>query len=194
MRITMLTYKGYSTYKKESGSVCYGKIEGIDDLVTFQCDSECVFEEEFQKAVDDYLDTCEREGKTPCVPCLRELEQSVENTNMKHHEEIFVGHNYGAATWIQAAMVDISERIEFSAVHEVGMEVSVDKDVFDKEFKNLFLIYFDSELVVNKNRFTRAFSDEGRYLTRYESDVLEPNFFTKSSIVEISDELEKRGK
>lgn len=194
MIITMLTYKSYSTYKKESGTVYYGKIEGIDDLVTFQSNSESCFEEDFHKAVDDYLDTCEREGKTPCVPYLKEPEQCMENINKQPLDGIFVGHNYGGSTWIRATIVNISEKIEFRDVHEVGMEVSVDKDVFDTEFKDIFLRYFDFESVVNKNRFTRAFLDGGRYLYGYESDILEPNFFTKAAIVEISDEIEKRGR
>ena len=118
----------------------------------------------------------------------------METIGMQQFEDIFVGHNYGAATWIRAALVDISEKIEFSAIHEVGMEVSVAKEVFDTEFEEIFLKRFDPELVVNKNRFTRAFLDGGRYLTGYEIDVLEPNFFTQSAIEEIIDEIETRGR
>lgn len=124
----------------------------------------------------------------------KELEECRERLESLPQEEIFVGHNYGGATWIRAALVDFSEKIEFRDIHEVGMEVSVSKDVFDMEFKEVFLRHFDSDLIVNKNRYTTAFSDGGRYLTGYESDVLEPNFFTQSAIAEIIDELEKRGR
>ncbi|WP_051197256.1 hypothetical protein [Butyrivibrio sp. XBB1001] len=193
MVVTMLMYKGYGTIIKQSGAILYGKLEDIDDLVTFQSDSKDGFEEEFHRAADDYLDTCKKVGKSPCVPCPKELKQCIEMIEMQPQEEIFVGHNYGGATWIRAVLVDFSEKIELSDIHEVGMEISIDKDVFDTEFKDIFLRHFDPEFVINKNRYTRAFLDGGRYLTGYESDVLEPNFFTKVAIVEIADELERRG-
>ena len=36
--------------------VLYGKIEGIDDLVTFESDSAKEIEKEFHEAVDDWLE------------------------------------------------------------------------------------------------------------------------------------------
>lgn len=53
-----LTYKGYSTvieFDSES-KILYGKIEGIDDLVTFESDSAKEIEKEFHDAVDDWLE------------------------------------------------------------------------------------------------------------------------------------------
>ena len=53
----VLTYKGYFTvieFDSES-KVLYGKIEGIDDLVTFESDSAKEIEKEFHDAVDDWL-------------------------------------------------------------------------------------------------------------------------------------------
>ena len=62
-----LTYKGYFTNIKYSAedNVLYGKIEGIDDLVTFESESSLEIENEFRKAVDDYLVFCEEVGKEP---------------------------------------------------------------------------------------------------------------------------------
>lgn len=54
---SVLTYKGYSTvieFDSES-KVLYGKIKGIDDLVTFESDSAKEIEKEFHYAVDDWL-------------------------------------------------------------------------------------------------------------------------------------------
>ena len=54
----VLTYKGYTTvieFDSES-KVLYGKIEGIDDLVTFESDSAKEIEKEFHDAVDDWLE------------------------------------------------------------------------------------------------------------------------------------------
>ena len=54
---SILTYKGYFTvieFEAED-KVLYGKIEGIDDLVTFESDSAKEIEKEFHNAVDDWL-------------------------------------------------------------------------------------------------------------------------------------------
>ena len=54
---SVLTYKGYSTvieFDSES-KVLYGKIEGINDLVTFESNSAKEIEKEFHDAVDDWL-------------------------------------------------------------------------------------------------------------------------------------------
>ena len=54
---SILIYKGYFTvieFEAES-KVLYGKIEGIDDLVTFESDSAKEIEKEFHDAVDDWL-------------------------------------------------------------------------------------------------------------------------------------------
>ena len=67
-----LTYKGYSTrpiYSIEDG-IIIGKIEGVSDLISFECDStdsEAV-EAAFHEAVDDYLEACQAVGKTPDKP------------------------------------------------------------------------------------------------------------------------------
>lgn len=65
-----LTYKGYYTeiHYSEEDKVLFGKIEGIADLVNFESDSARDIEEEFHKAVDDYLAYCEEEGKSPDKP------------------------------------------------------------------------------------------------------------------------------
>ena len=51
-------YKGYYTliHFDSEDKVLYGKIEGIDDLVTFESDSAKEIEIEFHDAVDDWLE------------------------------------------------------------------------------------------------------------------------------------------
>lgn len=65
-----LTYKGYYTeiHYSEEDKALFGKIEGIADLVNFESDSARDIEEEFHKAVDDYLAYCEGKGKSPDKP------------------------------------------------------------------------------------------------------------------------------
>ena len=63
----ILEYKGYRT-KVEFDSedlVLRGKIEGINDLVNFECENVKDIEKEFHEAVDDYLAFCKEVGKEP---------------------------------------------------------------------------------------------------------------------------------
>lgn len=65
--MSQLEYKGYWTnieYSVED-KVLYGKIEGIDDLVTFESENAEDIEREFHSAVDDYLAFCKEVGKDP---------------------------------------------------------------------------------------------------------------------------------
>lgn len=63
----LLHYKGYTARPEYSAEdrVFYGTILGISDMVDFQSDSAKDLEEEFHKAVDDYLEFCAEIGKEP---------------------------------------------------------------------------------------------------------------------------------
>ena len=66
MNCTLL-YKGYMSnvqYDKID-EVYHGKIEGITDLISFECESITGIEQAFHEAVDDYLACCEAHGKCP---------------------------------------------------------------------------------------------------------------------------------
>lgn len=60
-----IEYHGYHTYVRYSAAdkVLYGKIEGIKDLVDFESESAVEVENEFHKAVDDYIAFCREVGK-----------------------------------------------------------------------------------------------------------------------------------
>lgn len=66
----VLEYKGY--YSRISydatDKLLHGKIEGINDLITFESDSSTKIESEFKLAVDDYLNFCEDIGVSPDKP------------------------------------------------------------------------------------------------------------------------------
>ena len=57
----ILEYKGFHTRIEfdSKSKVLHGKLEGSNDLVTFESDSVVKIEDEFHKAVDDYLAFCE---------------------------------------------------------------------------------------------------------------------------------------
>jgi len=63
----VLRYKGYTAQPVYSAEdhIFYGTILGINDAVDFQSDSAKKLEEEFHKAVDDYLAFCAEIGKEP---------------------------------------------------------------------------------------------------------------------------------
>lgn len=64
---SILNYKGYFSKPEMSfeDGILYGKIEGINDLVTFEGETISQLREAFKEAVDDYLEYCEEVGKEP---------------------------------------------------------------------------------------------------------------------------------
>ncbi len=67
---TMLEYKGYlgSVEYGEEDEVLHGRLEFIRDLVTYESTDAKGLKAAFQEAVDDYLELCGAEGRTPDVP------------------------------------------------------------------------------------------------------------------------------
>lgn len=62
-----LEYKNYIgtvNYANED-SIFYGKIEGINDLVSFEGQTVSELKKGFKDAVTDYLETCKEIGKEP---------------------------------------------------------------------------------------------------------------------------------
>ena len=97
-------------------------------------------------------------------------------------EPVMIGFNTGNAVWISPVIIKDSERITSSDVEETGINLSIEEEFFNDIFKELFLKHFDANLPVNKKRFTRVFDDKGRFLTGFEEQILEYNFFTRESI------------
>ena len=67
MENNIIEYKGYhSRIRYDVGDkVLHGKIEGIDDLISFESKNVDEIEKEFHEAVDEYLEFCKEIGKTP---------------------------------------------------------------------------------------------------------------------------------
>lgn len=65
-----LTYKTYcGSYEVDfDEGILFGKIECINDLVTFEAESVSELKVAFEEAVDDYLETCSNIGKDPDKP------------------------------------------------------------------------------------------------------------------------------
>jgi len=62
-----LEYNGYigSIEYSPEDKVFYGKLEMIDDLITFEADSASELENNFHQAVNEYIDTCKVLGRAP---------------------------------------------------------------------------------------------------------------------------------
>lgn len=63
----ILEYKGYyaDIHFSANDEVFFGKLLGINDLISFEGDSVKELKAAFIEAVDDYLETCEEIGKEP---------------------------------------------------------------------------------------------------------------------------------
>jgi predicted HicB family RNase H-like nuclease len=68
--MNIMQYKGYAArieYSNEDD--CFiGHIAGINDIIGFHGDSVAKLHKAFKEAVDDYLATCKKIGKTPQKP------------------------------------------------------------------------------------------------------------------------------
>ena len=66
----MLEYRGYlgSVRYSDEDEILHGRLEFIRDLVTYEGQDAGSLKRAFREAVDDYLDTCEAEGRKPDVP------------------------------------------------------------------------------------------------------------------------------
>jgi predicted HicB family RNase H-like nuclease len=63
----ILQYKDYfaTVHYSAGDEVFYGKLLGINDVVTFEGATVKKLKEAFHEAVDDYLETCKEVGKDP---------------------------------------------------------------------------------------------------------------------------------
>ena len=66
----LLQYNGYEGTAEldMARRVCRGRILFIDDLVTYEAKTPQQLRQEFESAVDDYLETCAQVGKEPQRP------------------------------------------------------------------------------------------------------------------------------
>ncbi|HEX4712247.1 type II toxin-antitoxin system HicB family antitoxin [Phenylobacterium sp.] len=65
-----ITYKGYAAavaFEPEDG-VFAGRLLGINDVVGFHAESVAELQTAFHEAVDDYITTCAKAGKSPEKP------------------------------------------------------------------------------------------------------------------------------
>lgn len=66
----VMTYKGYSArvQYEDKDEIFFGKLAGIRDGVGFHADSVSGLKAAFREAVDDYIETCSKAGRSPQKP------------------------------------------------------------------------------------------------------------------------------
>jgi predicted HicB family RNase H-like nuclease len=66
----LMKYKGFcgSCDVSFEDRILHGKIECINDLVTYEAETPAELEKVFKESVDDYIETCELLGKQPDKP------------------------------------------------------------------------------------------------------------------------------
>ena len=62
-----MEYKGYigSVEFSETDQILFGKVQGIRSLISYEGTTVAELIDDFHGAVDDYLELCSAEGKTP---------------------------------------------------------------------------------------------------------------------------------
>lgn len=62
-----LIYKDFigNVHFSTTDLVFYGKLEGINDLVTFEGETVAELKKSFEESVDDYIELCKQVGKNP---------------------------------------------------------------------------------------------------------------------------------
>ncbi len=66
----VMSYKNYAgtvEYSEDDG-ILFGRIVGIDDVISYEGESVATLQQSFHNAVDDYLVHCQRIGKEPNIP------------------------------------------------------------------------------------------------------------------------------
>lgn len=63
-----MKYKGYSGMYGFEDGLYFGRVTGIQDVVTFAADDEKDIETVFRESVDDYLEMCASRKEEPLAP------------------------------------------------------------------------------------------------------------------------------
>lgn len=109
----LLHYKGYvgSIEFIEEKEIFYGKLEFINDLITFQGASVKELKEDFQEAVDEYIRDCAELGKEPEKPFKGRFPARI---NPELHR--------------RAAFMALKQNISLNKYVEKALEQAVEKD------------------------------------------------------------------
>lgn len=139
----MIQYKGYMAkieYSVED-SVLIGTVIGVNDTLIFECDSLNDVEREFHDLIDDYLEMCNRMGKTP-------------DKTYKGSFNVRISPELHKEAVLKAAALNMSlnELVAISIQHELDSKVS-QKDVEQmlEKYKSNVRNFYTSNTILNND-------------------------------------------
>jgi len=106
MKEDVLTYKDFigTVHYSSADEVFYGKIGGINDLITFEGDSVGVLRRAFEEAVDDYILLCNEAGKNPLKTFKGSFNVRVSSELHKKAFRIAAGEGISLNKFVQTAI------------------------------------------------------------------------------------------
>lgn len=113
--INAMTYRGYTatmTFDPED-HIIVGRVEGINDIITFNAEGVKEFERHFHEVVDDYLAACQQLGGEPEKPASGNLMLRID-PNL-HAAALKISHHQGLSLnkWAEQALRAATEsRVE----------------------------------------------------------------------------------
>ncbi|MGJ7219544.1 type II toxin-antitoxin system HicB family antitoxin [Morganella morganii] len=117
----MLKYNGYvgSIEYSLDDEILYGKIECINDVVTYEATTVEGLKKEFILAVDDYLETCKQIGKNPDKPMSGSFNVRI---GEDLHKRAYLSAKETGVTLNEFIKISISEKL--SPKNEIHFHVS----------------------------------------------------------------------
>ena len=81
-----MEYKGYfgTVEYSETDNILFGKVIGIDSLISYEGSSVSELRSDFEGAVDEYLEFCSEKGIEPDKTCMDSFNVSI-SPNTNHH-------------------------------------------------------------------------------------------------------------
>ena len=109
----MLNYKGYagSIEVDTDAGLIFGRVLGIQDVVTFKGETVAEIKQEFHNSVDDYLEFCQSIGQAPDKAFSGKLPF---RTTPEHHRKLFiaatrVGKSVNA--WMDEVLIEAADNL-----------------------------------------------------------------------------------
>ena len=123
--IDALIYQNYNAVIRYSSAdeLFFGKVTGLNDLISFEGTSVAELKEAFKEAIDDYLDACKTIGKSP-----DKTYKGIFNVRVSS------GLHKKAATVALQHKMTLNDFVKTALVYAVNHEKDIDSDLSDKEY------------------------------------------------------------
>ena len=104
----LLEYKGYygTVEFSVADNVYFGKVMGIRGLISYEGDNVQSLKEDFEEAIDDYLETCKEEGIEPEKPYIG-------NFNVKLSSEFYKTLAFYSASHGKSLDTTVEEAVRY---------------------------------------------------------------------------------